>query len=212
MMGMSSVASTRFLPAIHTGGGQMTSPNSSVSYSRKHHPLYGTWRTMRQRCLNPNCKDYHRYGGRGITVCKRWLGTSGFDRFIADMGPRPSKEYSIERCNNNRGYTPLNCKWATRSEQHRNTRQTRNLTFNGKTQCVQAWAEELDIKRHVIVNRLKMGWDVVRILTQPIHKRDLAFNGKTQSVTAWAREVGMPMCRLQDRLNRGWSVQQALTS
>jgi hypothetical protein len=72
-----------------------------------------------QRCTNPNHKSFHRYGARGITVCERWLD---YENFIADMGPKPPGRYSLERINNDLGYSPKNCKWATDVEQANNQR------------------------------------------------------------------------------------------
>lgn len=84
----------------------------------KIHPEYGVWKTMRQRCSNPNRNSYPNYGGRGIKVCERW---SKFENFIADMGPRPAG-YTIERLNNNGNYEPTNCKWIPLSDQGKNRR------------------------------------------------------------------------------------------
>jgi hypothetical protein len=75
---------------------------------------YRIWNGMKSRCLNPNRKDYPRYGGRGVTVCERWLR---FENFYADMGPRPSPKHSIDRIDNDGNYEPGNCKWATLAEQ-----------------------------------------------------------------------------------------------
>lgn len=91
----------------------------------KERPEHYVWRTMIARCTNPNNKQYHYYGGRGITVCKRWLK---YEHFIADMGARPSNDHSLERKNTDAGYKPSNCCWATRSEQQKNKTITKLYT------------------------------------------------------------------------------------
>jgi hypothetical protein len=83
---------------------------------------YGSWRAMRRRCNDKKCKDYPRWGARGIKVCDAWLGDKGFANFINDMGPRPSKKFSLDRLDNEKGYFKENCRWATASEQVKNQR------------------------------------------------------------------------------------------
>jgi hypothetical protein len=102
-----------------TGDPLMVRPHVGTKTALTHGmfgtPEYNIWTGMKQRCLNPRCKDYPRYGGRGITVCERW---QKFENFYEDMGPRPSPGHSIDRVDNDRGYEPGNCIWATVAEQH----------------------------------------------------------------------------------------------
>lgn len=130
---------------------------------------YKIWRSMIRRCEAPNDISYPRYGAIGIRVCKRWRNS--FEAFFEDMGERPSKEYQIERKNNNGDYKPSNCYWATRSEQARNRCNSKWLTFRGEKKLLIEWAEELGFNTGQIWNRLLAGWTVERTLTEPIHKR-----------------------------------------
>lgn len=92
------------------------------SFRHKEPQAYDTLQGIRERCLNPNANEFKRYGGRGVKVCARWLGHDGFENFHTDMGPRPSVQHSVDRQDNDGDYTPDNCRWATRTEQARNTR------------------------------------------------------------------------------------------
>jgi hypothetical protein len=94
----------------------------------KEKPEHYIWRTMIARCSNPNSKDYVRYGGKGVIVCSHW---HKYENFLADMGQRPSDEYSLDRIDNTKGYSKDNCRWATRSDQQKNKVATRKYT-NGK--------------------------------------------------------------------------------
>ena len=129
-------------------------------------PEYGVWKAMIARCTNPNDGAYADYGGRGIFVCEKWRK---FTAFSQDMGSRPSDKHTIERVDNSLGYSKENCKWATRKEQQRNTRQNHLLTHNGQTLCIAAWAESLGMTHKLISSRLDSGWSVERALTTPVN-------------------------------------------
>ena len=89
---------------------------------KRSNSLYSTYQSMKQRCYDKGCKSYKDYGGRGITVCERWLGKDGFNNFAKDMGDKPTREHSIDRINPNGNYDPTNCRWADRVMQSRNRR------------------------------------------------------------------------------------------
>lgn len=126
-------------------------------------PEKSVWYTMKARCFNPNNRKYYRYGGRGITVCPRWLS---FDNFIADMGRRPSSRHTIERISNDGNYEPTNCRWATMKEQGQNTSIVKFITFHGETRTVTEWAEHVGVSQGSMSRRLS-SWPIDRALTQP---------------------------------------------
>ncbi len=132
--------------------------NSQYRHGMDGTKTYRAWGRMLERCRDPRRK-YH--AGRGITVCKRW---HDFVNFYADMGDRPDG-MTMERIDNDGNYEPDNCKWATHAEQSRNTRYNHLVTFQGKTQCVTDWAEELGINRITLYSRLRKGWSVEKALT-----------------------------------------------
>lgn len=129
-------------------------------------PEYTAWEDMIDRCHNPNCRNYRYYGARGISVCDRWR--SSYENFLSDMGRRPSPQHSIDRKNVNDNYEPLNCRWATRKEQSRNTRANRLLTYGGETHCLAEWAELVGIVTTTLKKRLDSGWTMEQALTTPV--------------------------------------------
>jgi hypothetical protein len=132
-------------------------------------PEHRIWAGMKTRCYNPNAEHFERYGGRGIAVCWRWR--NDFAAFFADMGPRPSVNHSIERRDNDAGYSPDNCYWATQKEQTRNTRRNHRLTWNGDSLTMADWDIKLGFPKDTVkarINRRK--WTIERALTQPVRR------------------------------------------
>lgn len=127
---------------------------------------YEIWATMIQRCTNPNAINYADYGGRGISVCESWMNS--FVEFYAAVGPRPSKQHSIDRYPDPNGnYEPGNVRWATRVEQQRNRRVNRMATIDGETHCVTEWAELKGVPIRRVQSRLKRGWSIEKALSKP---------------------------------------------
>lgn len=126
---------------------------------------YEIWSSMKKRCLNTACRAYKNYGGRGITVCERWVNS--FENFYADMGPRLSLVHTLEREDNDGPYSPENCRWATRHEQMNNTRINVILTVDGETASLAEWCRKVGLNHATILARLAKGWDTKRAVMTP---------------------------------------------
>ena len=129
--------------------------------------IYAVWDSMHQRCTNQNRSDFKSYGGRGISVCKRW---GSFELFLEDMG-LPPKGMTLERKNINGDYEPLNCCWETTKRQSRNTTKTIFITANGETKSLPDWAEDLGIPYETLSARLRRGWNQNDAINTPVDKR-----------------------------------------
>ena len=124
--------------------------------------LYREWQNMKRRCLNCNDKRYSYYGGRGIKICKEWLVPDNFFEWALSNGY--SDELTIDRIDANGNYEPTNCRWATIKEQCNNRRSNVLLTYNGKTQNITQWAEELGLNVRTCFSRYNYGYSVEKIL------------------------------------------------
>lgn len=116
---------------------------------------YRIWIGIKTRCTNKNAPDYNRYGGRGITMCDEW--NDSFVEFLSYLGPRPSKKHSVDRIDNDKGYEPGNVRWATKTEQARNRRDSTYVTDGNRVLHINEVANELGITRSAAHLRLKRG-------------------------------------------------------
>jgi hypothetical protein len=197
--------------------------NLEVMRSRGTHRMKGTpehnsWANMIRRCEDPTNTDYGGYGGRGITVCERWR--SSFEAFLSDMGPKPSRQHSIDRIDNDRGYEPGNCRWANDREQQRNKRSNHRITAFGETKTIAEWAEDPRCRAtaFAIKDRLRsLGWEAEAAITTPladsIRRDDVPAFGESKSVAEWARD---PRCRVAyftlylRIVKKGWDPETAI--
>jgi hypothetical protein len=128
-------------------------------------PEWNAWQGMKGRCYCPNTTQFSRYGGRGITVCDRWR--DDFGAFLADMGPKPTPAHELDRIDSDGNYEPNNCRWATRTQQSRNTARNRFIEFLGERLCVAEWAERLGVPYERLLGRLERGWPIEQALMAP---------------------------------------------
>lgn len=158
-----------------TKGGSQSCGCYKAGIRHSYHGMTNTdehniWLGIKERCYSKSAKEYNRYGGRGIRMSQRWLDS--FVNFYEDMGNRPSKLHSIDRINNDGNYEPSNCKWATRSEQQRNTRRTLLVTYRGITVSAAEMAEKFGVNYKLFHSRLRYGWTVeMSLFGKPKHQR-----------------------------------------
>jgi len=146
----------------NVAGGQSHRGTSRVAGHERAHRI---WAQMLGRCRCSSNRSFPNYGGRGISVCERW---TTFEHFLSDMGDPPLGT-TLERIDNNGAYAPTNCRWASRTEQARNTRSNRLLTHNGRTECLARWAEISGVPAKTIAARLdRYGWALERALTTSV--------------------------------------------
>jgi hypothetical protein len=119
-------------------------------------PTHKSWVAMRTRCLKPYAKSYKNYGGRGVKVCERWRYS--FEAFLADMGPRPGPEYSLDRIDNDGNYEPSNCRWATMTQQASNRRGITWIVIDEVRRPLAEWSRISGIRRKTIWTRIRLGW------------------------------------------------------
>lgn len=130
---------------------------NKVTHGLVDTPEYRTWGLIKDRCYNVKNKRYCDYGGRGITMSDEW--EDSFETFYSDMGPRPSLRHTIDRKDNDLGYSKENCRWATRTEQNNNRRNTLYFKFDGETKPLADWCRELNLPYRAVYKRVKAGMD-----------------------------------------------------
>ena len=152
----------------------MSNYTHGASRKGKRSAEYRAWTHLLNRCYNTKNAAYERYGGRGIFVAEEWRGKSGFARFLADMGNRPSDCHSIDRIDNNGPYSSDNCRWADDFEQSRNKRNNRNITIGGITKTLAEWAATVGIGSPSFLARLRRGWPEQELLSAPSQRKRVA--------------------------------------
>ena len=195
----------------------MTKPykKRKTKYSVQNVRLYHIWYGMLERCRNEKNRFFHRYGGRGIGVCKEWNDYEAFSTWAMNHGYQDG--LSIDRINNDGDYKPDNCRWVTAKQQHYNTSQCRYETIDGVTKCIAEWAAEYGIRHGLVLHRLARGMSIVEALTKKtlrakdgipvrcvdtgeefISSKDAAIKyGRTTSAIARAARTGSLSCGMR---------------
>jgi hypothetical protein len=127
----------------------------ALTHGRAGTTEYRSWSSIKTRCFKTTDKQFRKYGARGITMCERWRDS--FAAFFADMGPKPSPKHTVDRIDNDKGYEPSNCRWATGSEQCRNKRNNVVLEHYGKRQTLTDWSEETGLSLGCLQYRRRRG-------------------------------------------------------
>lgn len=141
--------------------------NPNYKHGLKNTRLFRIWSNMKNRCNNPNCDVFHRYGGRGITVCDEWK--NDFQAFYDwSITHGYSDELTLDRKDNDGNYCPENCRWATFKTQANNTSRCRLITINGETKSMHEWCEITGVNYNTARDRINRGhWDPIKAVTTP---------------------------------------------
>ena len=167
---------------------------------------------MKQRCYNANNISFKYYGARGVTVCDEWKLSSR--RFVYDMG-LPPEGYTLDRCDPNGSYKPDNCRWADRVTQGRNKTNNNIVEYEGRSQCVAAWAEELGIPMKRLSYRINAGMPIEEALSDGriIQDRIVTYKGEKKHIEQWGKDLGIAPSTLHSRIFKGnWSIEKAFTT
>lgn len=175
-------------------------------------PEFKIWYGMIDRCQNPAHRAYLRYGGRGITVCERWQNPL---HFLADIGARPSVKHSLDRIDNNGGYSPENCRWADWKTQNRNKAGAKPLVYKGETRFISDLAVQTGLSTQTIRQRIgRMNWTVEKALETPTDVTPKGripklhtVNGISKTRAQWADHIGVNKHTIYTWLGKGQSLE-----
>lgn len=190
----------------------------STTHGKSNTKEYQAYRGMITRCYVPSARMYYAYGGRGIKVCERWLDKeNGFLNFLSDMGLSPTKEHQLDKIDNNKDYSPENCRWVTFDIQKINKRSVHLITHNGETMCATDWGRRLGKSLKCIMGRVKRGLSLDEVLTDKVYKNRytkifITMNEETLSISQWSKRLNIPIGTIRDRYNKGLTAEEILNT
>lgn len=151
--------------------------NNSFKHGGAKTNLYNVWKTMRQRCMNPNCHDYNWYGGKGVDICPEWNDYNNFREWAISSGYKNG--LTLDRIDGLKNYEPDNCRWITIQEQQQNKRNVRRFEYKGETHTLTELANIYNVPKPLLRNRIDLGWDIAEAIETPkmqtghkIHKKN----------------------------------------
>lgn len=180
-------------------------------------PFYHSWWSMMQRCNNPKHHNYHRYGGRGINVCDEWKDLATFVAWAHATYPDSGEKFTVDRIDNDKGYSPNNCRWATSKVQANNRKKTAQATINGETRSISEWCEIYHMPHQVVLSRIRcMKWEALKALSTPVKRFNergalVEIEGVKKTIKDWCKEYGIQRSTVYGRICRGMSVEEAIT-
>jgi len=166
------------------------------------------WQNMKNRCFDPTNHHYKDYGGRGITICKRWYD---FNSFFNDMIPTYKKGLQIDRKDNMSGYSIDNCQWVDKFTQANNKRNNHLITYNGQTKTLAEWSKYLNIPYSTLISRInKRNWPIKEAFEKPrlnpAKERLITYNGKTHNISKWSEITGINTTTLMYRFQNNFPI------
>lgn len=229
---MSSILQSSLRGYVLSGRGSASCGNVgcrlNTTHGQSNTSTYRIWCGIWARCTNPSNRAFKNYGGRGIAVCAQW---ESFEAFLRDMGHRPGKIYSLDRVDNGQGYSPANCRWATKKEQQNNMRSNVLMSFNGKSLSVAEWSKELGIPAGTINSRASRGFPIEDILsngkwigsggnTRCVEKKQydrarcvqITFEGSKLTMSEWAEKLKINRSSIRSRHYAGMSAKDILST
>jgi len=173
-----------------------------TKHGMSHTAEHNTWVRMKGRCYNKDFDRYDEWGGRGITVCDRWI--ESFENFFEDMGLRPTSNHSLDRYPDNNGnYEPNNCRWATPKEQNNNKSNNILVTYKNKTQTLSSWCEELKIPSNLVKLRRHRGWSFEKSFTTKNRLNiKIEYNGLYMNLIEWSFKFNIKTSGLRKYLKK----------
>ena len=182
-------------------------------------PVYCMWQNIVARCCRPTFPTYKYYGGRGIRICNQWRhDPAAFCKWAVKNGYK--KGLQIDRIDNNKGYSPTNCRFVVPAVNLRNTSRNRRLSLNGETKTISEWSRDLGLTESCLIKRKDSGWDDESALTAPVNKHlqrfsppaVVVFRGEKRTISEWAKISGLNPGTINTRLKNGWPPERALTT